>query len=81
MQMLIEADARLGRHSYYEASAPCAPPPLQGREDAEDVLANGADFQASIWPDGGEESMTGSIAIEPAITRTLRRAMTDCFCY
>ena len=29
--MLIEADARLGRHSYYEASAPCAPPPLQGR--------------------------------------------------
>ena len=76
--MLIEADARLGRHSYYEASAPCAPP--QGRVDA-DVLANGADFQAAIWPDGGEESMTGSTAIEPAITRPLRCAMTDCFCY
>ncbi|WP_029524109.1 hypothetical protein [Polaromonas glacialis] len=78
--MLIAADARLGRHSYYKASAPCAPPPLQGRVDA-DVLANGADLQAAIWPDGGEESMTRSIAIEPAITRPLRRAMTDCFCY
>ena len=43
--MLIEADARLGRHSYYEASVQRAPPlpPLQGRVDA-DVLVIGTGF-------------------------------------
>ena len=43
--MLIEADARLGRHSYYEASVQRGPPlpPLQGAVDA-DVLVVGAGF-------------------------------------
>ena len=43
--MLIEADARLGRHSYYEASVQRGPPlpPLQGAVDA-DVMVVGAGF-------------------------------------